>query len=74
MKNNRKPPVLMLLAIVLMALISMHGCGLDDPADADLLLEEIVPLINKFKIEDDQLFLFYPENNYLLFHRTIKEP
>jgi len=33
-----------------------------------------VPLINKFKIEDDQLFLFYPENNYLLFHRTIEEP
>ncbi len=30
----------MLLAIVLMALISIHGCGLDDPADADLLLEE----------------------------------
>ncbi len=166
MKNNRKPPVLMLLAIVLMALISMHGCGLDDPADADLLLEEqmikdgthpilgswrlyafvsadgsskvakptveecktcytivikqdktieglavanllsgyfdfknntfklglatyalaispedavrfeleIIPKINKFKVEDDQLFLFYPENNYLLFHRTIEEP
>ena len=155
----------MLLAIVLMALISIHGCGLDNSADADLLLEEqmikdgthpilgswrlyafvsadgsskvarptiedcktcytivikqdktiegkptineltgyfnlknntiklwwateaytiepederlleeIVPLINKFKVEDDQLFLFYPENNYLLFHRTIKEP
>ena len=30
----------MLLAIVLMALISIHGCGLDDSADADLLLEE----------------------------------
>ena len=165
MKSNRKHPVLMLLAIVLMALISIHGCGLDNSADADLLLEEqmikdgthpilgswrlyafvsadgsskvarptiedcktcytivikqdktiegkptineitgyfnlknntiklwwateaytiepederlleeIVPLINKFKVEDDQLFLFYPENNYLLFHRTIKEP
>ena len=164
-KSNRKHPVLMLLAIVLMALISIHGCGLDNSADADLLLEEqmikdgthpilgswrlyafvsadgsskvarptiedcktcytivikqdktiegkptineitgyfnlknntiklwwateaytiepederlleeIVPLINKFKIEDDQLFLFYPENNYLLFHRTIEEP
>ena len=165
MKNNRKPPVLMLLAIVLMALISIHGCGLDDSADADLLLEEqmikdgthpilgswrlyafvsadgsskvakptveecktcytivikqdktiegkptineitgyfdfknstiklwwatevctiepederhleeIIPKINKFKIEDDQLFLFYPGNNYLLFHRTTEEP
>lgn len=154
----------MLLAIVLMALISIHGCGLDNSADADLLLEEqmikdgthpilgswrlyafvsadgsskvarptiedcktcytivikqdktiegkptineitgyfnlknntiklwwateaytiepederlleeIVPLINKFKVEDDQLFLFYPENNYLLFNRTIEE-
>lgn len=154
----------MLLAIVLMVLISIHGCGLDNSADADLLLEEqmikdgthpilgswrlyafvsadgsskvarptiedcktcytivikqdktiegkptineitgyfnlknntiklwwateaytiepederlleeIVPLINKFKVEDDQLFLFYPENNYLLFHRTIEE-
>ncbi|HOG57251.1 MAG TPA: hypothetical protein PK727_07955 [Bacteroidales bacterium] len=146
MKNNRKPPVLMLLAIVLMALISIHGCGLDDSADADLLLEEqmikdgthpilgswrlyafvsadgsskqdktiegkptineitgyfdfknstiklwwatevctiepederqleeIIPKINKFKIEDNQLFLFYPGNNYLLFHRTIEE-
>jgi hypothetical protein len=164
MKSNRKHPVLMLLAIVLMALISIHGCGLDNSADADLLLEEqmikdgthpilgswrlyafvsadgsskvarptiedcktcytivikqdktiegkptineitgyfnlknntiklwwateaytiepederlleeIVPLINKFKVEDDQLFLFYPENNYLLFHRTIEE-
>ena len=164
-KSNRKHPVLMLLAIVLMALISIHGCGLDNSADADLLLEEqmikdgthpilgswrlyafvsadgsskvarptiedcktcytivikqdktiegkptineitgyfnlknntiklwwateaytiepederlleeIVPLINKFKVEDDQLFLFYPENNYLLFHRTIEEP
>mgnify|MGYP001001722972 FL=1 len=163
-KSNRKHPVLMLLAIVLMALISIHGCGLDNSADADLLLEEqmikdgthpilgswrlyafvsadgsskvarptiedcktcytivikqdktiegkptineitgyfnlknntiklwwateaytiepederlleeIVPLINKFKVEDDQLFLFYPENNYLLFHRTIEE-
>ncbi len=164
MKSNRKHPVLMLLAIVLMVLISIHGCGLDNSADADLLLEEqmikdgthpilgswrlyafvsadgsskvarptiedcktcytivikqdktiegkptineitgyfnlknntiklwwateaytiepederlleeIVPLINKFKVEDDQLFLFYPENNYLLFHRTIEE-
>ena len=163
-KSNRKHPVLMLLAIVLMVLISIHGCGLDNSADADLLLEEqmikdgthpilgswrlyafvsadgsskvarptiedcktcytivikqdktiegkptineitgyfnlknntiklwwateaytiepederlleeIVPLINKFKVEDDQLFLFYPENNYLLFHRTIEE-
>jgi len=44
-----------------------------EPED-ERLLEEIVPLINKFKIEDDQLFLFYPENNYLLFHRTIEEP
>jgi hypothetical protein len=163
MKNNRKHPVLMLLTIVLMALISIHGCGLDDSADADLLLEEqmikdgthpilgswrlyafvsavgsskvarptvdecktcytiaikqdktiegkptineitgyfdlkkntiklwwateaytiepedarrleeIVPKINKFKIEDNQLFLFYPENNYLLFHSTVE--
>ena len=39
-KSNRKHPVLMLLAIVLMALISIHGCGLDNSADADLLLEE----------------------------------
>jgi len=37
-------------------------------------LEEIIPKINKFKIEDDQLFLFYPGNNHLLFHRTIEEP
>jgi len=163
-KSNRKHPVLMLLAIVLMVLISIHGCGLDNSADADLLLEEqmikdgthpilgswrlyafvsadgsskvarptveeyktcytiifkqdktiegqpagnlltgsfdfknhtiriqlttevlvispedavlleeIIPKINKFKVEDDQLFLFYPENNYLLFHRTIEE-
>ncbi len=43
-----------------------------EPED-ERLLEEIVPLINKFKVEDDQLFLFYPENNYLLFHRTIEE-
>ena len=35
-------------------------------------LEEIVPKINKFKIEDNQLFLFYPENNYLLFHSTVE--
>jgi hypothetical protein len=42
-----------------------------EPEDARRL-EEIVPKINKFKIEDNQLFLFYPENNYLLFHSTVE--
>ncbi len=44
------------------------------PEDAVRFELEIIPKINKFKVEDDQLFLFYPENNYLLFHRTIEEP